>query len=132
VSAQDYPTFYNTENPAYGNVEVPEPTFPQEPAPCAPDDQDCINFYLNQLGEHIHGSVGAQLPPSPVYNWNAGNCALNNAECGTMESDWRKWTEKAQNASLDFYQSGAQSGEVCQEVYDWWGMRYTYNCQSGH
>ncbi len=133
VHAEDYPIFYESENPAYGNVAVPEIKFPTEPKSCAPDDIKCQEAYLNTLGEHLQGNISAQMTPSPVYSWMPGECALDNAqECENMEKRWLEWQARSETASLDFVQSMEkkdQEGLTCQNVYDWWGLTYVYKCQ---
>lgn len=132
VYAQDYPVFYDNENPTYGNVAVPEPEFPTEPGACEPDDEKCIDAYLDQMGLHIKGSVNSQMSPNPVYSWKDGDCVIDNPEkCKTMNDEWEVWMNKAASASLDFVQGPEQKKEICNSVYDWWGMRYAYNCQNG-
>lgn len=131
ISMAAYPVFYSEDEGAtYGNVAVPEIPVPAEPAPCAADDQACIDAYLNTFGTQLESSILSQRPPSPVYTWEENVCILNNEdECKINDERWTYFTDRSDYAGLDFQQGPQQEGLVCHEVYDWWGLKYAYKCQ---
>lgn len=123
MAQADYPVFYDDENPTYGSVAVPEIEFPEHPTPCAPDDQACIDDYLDMLDAQLQGFMESQQPPSPVNTWREGECVLDDpSACTTYETEWQVWASSANKGELDFAQD-------CMDVPDsgWW-MDYAYKC----
>lgn len=134
LMAQDYPTFYNSET---GDTTVPNVNFPANPSVCeagTDDYENCVDTYMDPYAAHLEGYMDSQRPPSPAYTWKDQECILGAGEeaiakCDEVEDEWQAWNERAVTASLDFVQGPDQSGLVCDDVYDWWGMSYVYKCQ---
>jgi hypothetical protein len=133
VSMAQYPNMTEEEMKSLEgyNALVPEPTFEDNPTPCAPDDTTgCKDPYLEVYGEHFQGYMTAQQHPSPIYSWNSSECILNTDQCGTLQTQWETWVNKANTGGLDFSQgTNPATPPECIEVEGaWFGLEPAYKC----
>jgi hypothetical protein len=135
AQTSEYPDTYTTTTEASAPDQPAPPKIDFDPSPsaCAPDDQICINSYLETFQQNLQGSVLSSVPPSPAYTrriYDAQQCALNDqALCNALEEEWQNsWIEQASKRELDLQ---APQGEeiTCKQAYDYWGLKYYYMCQ---
>ena len=87
---------------------------------------------MEDISKQLDASMRSQQPPSPVYSWKPGECALNTEDCTALETQWENWNARARQGGLDFAQGNTTQERLdCNEVANagWW-MDYAYHCQN--